>query len=69
MTKTCDQCGKTMIAQDDIHAEPCSTRAWCSEACGDEATKDEPGWEAVSDLSSLDRAELVAILGLSEAEG
>lgn len=70
MTRACDQCGQPMAEPLDAVERKLleASRVWCSKECGDAALKDEPGWIAVEDLSAEQRAELLAVLHLSEAK-
>ncbi len=54
--KYCDHCGSTLAPDDGT--TPKSSRSWCSMACGDAATADEPGWIRIADMTPLQRAEL-----------
>lgn len=58
--RPCDECGIDLGPLDP--SMPRSTRSWCSTACADKATANEPGWVRVEDLAPAQRAELDQIL-------
>jgi hypothetical protein len=58
--RTCEQCGADLGPLDTI--QPTSTREWCSTACADKATANEPGWVAVGDMPPTLRGTPEALL-------